>query len=74
MKVDEKGNLFVTGPKGVWVWTPDGKHVGTIETPEQPANLTWGDADLQTLYMTATTSVYKLRTKAKGFLSAYKPR
>ncbi|MGC2721966.1 MAG: SMP-30/gluconolactonase/LRE family protein [Candidatus Acidiferrales bacterium] len=68
MKLDVNGNIFVTGPKGIWVWTPDGKHIGTIVMPEQPANLTWGDADYGTLYITATTSVYKLRTMTHGFV------
>ena len=68
IKVDRKGNLFVTGPKGIWVWSPDGTHLGTIAMPEQPANLTWGGADLSTLYITATTSVYKLQTNTQGFL------
>ena len=68
MRVDETGNIYVTGPKGIWVWDPEGHHLGTIEMPEQPANLIWGDADYQTLYITATTSVYKLRTKARGFV------
>lgn len=68
MKVDRKGNLFVTGPKGIWVWSPDGTHLGTISMPEQPANLTWGGADLSTLYITATTSVYRLQTSTRGFL------
>jgi gluconolactonase len=68
MKLDVNGNMFVTGPKGIWVWTPDGKHIGTIVIPEQPANLTWGDADYGTLYITATTSVYKVRTKTHGFV------
>jgi gluconolactonase len=68
MKVDVKGNVFVTGPKGIWVWSPDGKHLGTIEMPEQPANLTWGGADSSTLYITATTSLYRLETKTKGFV------
>jgi gluconolactonase len=68
IKVDRKGNLFVTGPKGIWVWSQDGTHLGTIAMPEQPANLTWGGADLSTLYITATTSVYKLQTKTHGFL------
>ena len=68
IKVDERGNLFVTGPKGIWVWDSQGHHLGTIEMPEQPANLTWGDKDYRTLYITATTSVYRLRTKVRGFV------
>ena len=67
MKVDDDGNLYVTGPQGIWVWNPQGHHIGTIVVPEQPANLTWGDADYRTLYITATKSVYKLRTTARGF-------
>ena len=70
MKLDMKGNLFVTGPGGIWVWSPDGKRLGLIALPEGAANLTWGDADYQTLYITATTSVYKLRTKTRGFVPA----
>ena len=68
MKVDTDGNLYVTGPKGIWVWDSAGHHLGTIAMPEQPANLAWGDADYGTLYITATTSVYRLRTKARGFV------
>jgi len=67
MRVDNAGNLFVTGPKGIWIWDAAGNHLGTIVMPEQPANLTWGDADYHTLYITATTSVYRLRTKTHGF-------
>lgn len=68
MKLDVKGNIYVTGPKGIWVWDPQGHHLGTIVLPEQPANLAWGDKDYRTLYITATTSVYRLRTKAYGFV------
>ena len=68
MKVDKSGNLYVVGPKGIWVWSPHGLHLGTIVVPEQPANLAWGDADYSTLYITATTSVYKLKTRAHGFI------
>jgi gluconolactonase len=68
MKVDVNGNLYVTGPLGVWVWDPEGHHLGTIVLPEQPANLAWGDADDSTLYFTARTSVYRLKTKTKGFV------
>lgn len=68
IKVDEQGNLFVTGPKGIWVWDTQGNHLGTIVVPEQPANLTWGGKDLHTLYITATTSVYRLETKTRGYV------
>jgi len=68
MKVDQAGNLFVTGPRGVWVWDVRGNHLGTIVMPEQPANLAWGDADFRTLYITATTSVYRIKTKTRGFV------
>jgi gluconolactonase len=68
MRVDHQGNIYVTGPQGIWVWDAQGHHLGTIVVPEQPANLIWGDADYQTLYITATKSVYKLRTKARGFV------
>ena len=68
MRVDMAGNLYVTGPNGIWVWDPEGNHLGTIVLPESSANLTWGDADYQTLYITASTSVFKLRTKVAGFV------
>jgi gluconolactonase len=68
MKVDREGNLYVTGPRGIWVWDPQAHHLGTIILPEQPANLAWGDSDYGTLYITATTSVYRLRTRARGLV------
>jgi len=68
MKLDQAGNVYVTGPKGIWVWNPEGRHLGTIVLPEQPANLAWGDPEYRTLYITATTSVYRLPTKAHGFV------
>ena len=68
MRVDQQGNIFVTGPLGIWVWDPAGHHLGTIVMPEQPANLTWGEPDYGTLFITATTSVYRLRTRVKGFV------
>jgi gluconolactonase len=68
IKVDKNGNLFVTGPKGIWVSDAQGNHLGTIAMPEQPANLAWGDKDYRTLYITATTSVYRLETKTTGFI------
>ncbi len=74
MKVDESGNLYVVGPKGIWVWDPQGNHLGTIILPEQPANLAWGDEDYGTLYITATTSVYRIRTKVRGFMPNLRKR
>ena len=61
MKIDAKGNLYTAGPGGVWVLSPAGTHLGKIEPPETPANCAWGD-DGKTLYMTAVTSVYRVRT------------
>jgi gluconolactonase len=68
MRVDMAGNLYVIGPGGIWIWSPDGRHLGTIIVPEQPANLAWGDSDWKTLYITATTSLYKIKTNATGFV------
>jgi gluconolactonase len=58
----------VIGPEGIWVWDAEGKRIGTIVLPQQPANLAWGEADYGTLYISASKSVYKLRTKAHGFV------
>ena len=66
MKVDTDGNLYCTGGGGIWVIRPDGTHLGTIELPELPKNCAFGDADQRTLYMTADTSVYKVRIKTRG--------
>jgi gluconolactonase len=66
MKVDEEGRVFITGATGVWVFEPDGVHLGIIATPETPANCAWGDEDRRTLYITARTSVYSVRVKTPG--------
>jgi gluconolactonase len=66
IKVDQAGNLFVSGPGGAWIISPEGKHLGTIKGPELPANFAWGDADGRTLYMTARTGLYRLRTNIPG--------
>jgi gluconolactonase len=68
MRVDTKGNVYCTGPGGVWVWDPDGKHLGTILLPESTANFNWGDADYRTIYFSSRTSIYRLKTKAQGFV------
>ena len=66
MKVDVEGRVYCTGPGGTWVFAPDGAHLGIIRTPEIPANLAFGGADMRTLFFTARTSVYTLRTKTPG--------
>jgi len=65
MKVDSAGNLFATGPGGVWIISPDGVHLGTIVTGEVTANVAWGD-DGRTLYMTASTGLYRVRLATDG--------
>ena len=66
LKLDESGNLYVCGPGGIWVLSPEGEHLGTLRLPEAPHNLAWGDEDGRTLYVTALTSLYRLRTTVKG--------
>jgi gluconolactonase len=66
MKVDTEGRVFCTGPGGTWVFSPEGKRLGIIQTPEVPANLAFGGPDLRTLFLTARTSVYALRVKTPG--------
>jgi len=66
MKVDKMGNIYGAGPGGVWVLSPEGKHLGTIKPSENPANLAWGDTDAKTLYFTAVTGLYRLRVTNTG--------
>lgn len=66
MKVDTDGRVYCTGPEGVWVFEPNGNHVGIIRLPEIPANCAWGDVDYRTMYFTARSSVYRLRMKTTG--------
>ena len=66
MKVDRLGNLYATGPGGVLVISPAGKHLGTIPVPEIAANCAWGDADGKTLYITARTGLYRIKLKVAG--------
>jgi gluconolactonase len=67
IKVDQKGNLYGAGPGGVWVFSPAGTHLGTFKIPERVANLNWGD-DGRMLYITASTSLYRVRLKIAGIL------
>ncbi len=66
MKVDRAGHVFCTGAGGVWVFSPDGEHLGTIRLRETPANCAWGDADGRGLYVTAMTSLYHIRVNTPG--------
>jgi gluconolactonase len=66
MKLDERGNVYVTGPEGVLVFSPDGEHLGTIKIPEPVGNLNWGDDDWKSLYIPASTSVYRVRMNVAG--------
>lgn len=65
LRVDEKGNLYVTA-NGVAVYSPQGRLLATIHLPETPANCAFGDPDFQTLYVTARTSLYRVRLDVKG--------
>jgi gluconolactonase len=66
MKIDSAGNVYATGPGGVLIVSPRGKHLGTIEVPEIPANCAWGEADGKTLYITARTGLYRIRLNVSG--------
>lgn len=66
MKVDSAGNVYATGPGGALVISPRGKHLGTIEVPEIPANCAWGEDDGKTLYITARNGVYRIRLSVSG--------
>ncbi len=66
MKLDAGGRVYCTGPGGCYVYEPDGRQLGLLVLPEVPANCAWGDDDRQSLYLTARTSVYRVRLKVKG--------
>lgn len=65
LKLDSNGNIYATGPGGVWIFSSEGKHLGTIQPTEVPANCNWGD-DGKTLYMTARTGLYRIKLSAQG--------
>jgi gluconolactonase len=66
MKIDQKGNLYLSGPRGIWVVSPEGKHLGTIVAPMHPHNMAWGDDDGRTLYLCARTGLYRMRLNVPG--------
>jgi gluconolactonase len=66
LKVDQKGNVYSTGPGGLWIISPEGKQLGLIKGPEDPHNMAWGDDDGQTLYITALTGIYRIKMNVAG--------
>lgn len=66
MKVDKAGNLYVSGPGGLWILSPEGKHLGTIIGPKHPHNFAWGDADGKTLYLCAKSGLYRMKLNIEG--------
>ncbi|MEP6669020.1 MAG: SMP-30/gluconolactonase/LRE family protein [Chthoniobacter sp.] len=66
LKVDTAGNVYISGPRGLWIVSPEGKRLGLISGPEQPHNFAWGDGDGRTLYLCAHTSIYRLRLATEG--------
>jgi len=68
MKIDTKGNVYSTGPGGVFIYSPDGKYLGKISVPEVAANLAWGNSDGKTLFITARTSLYRIRLSVPGIM------
>lgn len=66
MKVDREGNIYSSGPGGLWIFSPEGKPLATISIPETVSNVAWGDADSKTLYITASTSVYRIHLEIPG--------
>jgi gluconolactonase len=72
IKVDRAGNVFVSGPGGLWIFSPNGRHLGTLRGPEHPHNMAWGDADLQTLYLAAQTGIYRIRLNNPGAIAVAK--
>jgi len=63
MKCDERGNVWCTGPRGVWVIDPAGELLGVVQVPEVVGNLVWGGKDLRTLLLTSSTSLFAVRTR-----------
>jgi gluconolactonase len=66
MKVDQKGNIYSAGPGGVWIFSADGKHLGTLDIPERVGNVAWGGADHKTLYVAASSSIYRISLLVPG--------
>lgn len=66
LEVDLAGNVYVGGPGGLWLWSPEGRHLGTLHGPEHSHNFNWSDADRRTLYLAAQTGIYRIRLNIAG--------
>jgi gluconolactonase len=66
MKLDERGNVWVTGPEGVWVFSPQGEHLGVVEVPENVGNVNWGGPAWNWLFIAASASMYRVNTNVSG--------
>jgi len=73
IKVDQRGDVYLSGPGGLWILDMNGKPLGTLHGPEHPHNMAWGDADGRTLYLTAQTGIYRLRLNVAGAGALPKP-
>jgi len=74
VKVDATGNVYVSGPGGLWIVASDGRRLGRLVPPEHPHNMAFGDEDGQTLYMTARSGLYRVRLKVSGIRPPLRPR
>jgi len=73
MKIDEAGNIYVTGPGGIWIIDQNADYVGLIEVPEGVGNMNWGGDDWRTLFICASTSLYSVTVAVAGARESYMP-
>jgi gluconolactonase len=71
MKCDERGNIWVTGPEGIWIFSADGEHLGVVKIPEPVGNLTFGGPGWKSLFVTASTGLYRVQTKVAAHREPY---
>jgi gluconolactonase len=71
MKSDERGNIWVTGPEGIWIFSAEGEHLGSLKIPEPVGNLTFGGPDWKSLFVTASTGLYRVKTKVASHREPY---
>ncbi len=74
VKTDQQGNVYISGPKGLRIFSPGGTELGTLVLPEHPHNFAWGDADGRTLYLTARSGIYRVRLNVAGVRPPLVPR